>query len=103
MKLTLNIDDELLTRVMETTGAKTKTEAIHAALGEVDRRNQLIALLSEDLGMTSDDWKNAFDEKSWADQAVTQVAETPAATGARAIRAKPKTFVRHGRKPGSRR
>ena len=103
MKLTLNIDDELLTRVMETTGAKTKTEAIHAALGEVDRRNKLIALLSEDLGMTSDDWKNAFDEKSWVDQGLTRVAETPPPAIVPAVRAESKTSVRHGRKPGSRR
>lgn len=78
MKLTLNIDDDLLTRVMETTGAKTKTEAIHAALAEVDRRNKLIALLSEGLGDI--DWKNAFDENSWADHGETSLAaETPAA------------------------
>ncbi len=103
MKLTLNIDDALLARVMETTGAKTKTGAIHAALGEVDRRNKLITLLSEDLGMNSDDWKNAFDEKSWADQETARVAETPAAPGAPAAFAAPKIPVRYGRKPRSRR
>jgi Arc/MetJ family transcription regulator len=76
MKLTLNIDDALLTRVMETTGAKTKTDAIHAALAEVDRRNKLVALLAEGVGPI--DWDNAIDEKSWADHGRTSnVAETP--------------------------
>jgi Bacterial antitoxin of type II TA system, VapB len=46
MKLTLNIDDELLDRVRETTGAKTKTEAIHIALNEMDRRHKLISMLA---------------------------------------------------------
>ena len=97
MKLTLNIDDELLTRVMETTGAKTKTDAIHAALAEVDRRNKLIALLSEDIGPI--DWKNAIDENSWADHEETaKIAETPSATST--TKRKP---VRYASKPRSRR
>jgi Arc/MetJ family transcription regulator len=75
MKLTLNIDDDLLSRVMETTGAKTKTEAIHAALAEIDRRHKLIALLGEDIGIN---WETDIDESSWAEQTV-RVAETPAA------------------------
>ena len=96
MKFTLNINDELLTRVMETTGAKTKTDAIHAALAEVDRRNKLIALLSEDIGPI--DWKNAIDENSWADHEETaKVAETPTATPAK------RTPVRYDRKPRTRR
>ena len=99
MKLTLNIDDELLSRVMESTGARTKTDAIHAALAEVDRRHKLIALLSDDFGMTPADWKNAIDEKSWSDKETARVAENPPA---RAIKIK-KTPARHGRKPGPRR
>jgi hypothetical protein len=96
MKLTLNIDDELLTRVMETTGAKTKTDAIHAALAEVDRRNKLIALLAEGIGPI--DWENAIDEKSWADQEESaKAAETP--SGASPKRAP----TRYDRKPRSRR
>lgn len=65
MKLTLNIDDALLTRVMETTGAKTKTEAIHAALAEIDRRNKLAELLSEEIELTPSEWENAIDVSSW--------------------------------------
>ena len=98
MKFTLNIDDELLSRVMETTGAKTKTEAIHAALAEVDRRNKLIALLSEGVGKI--DWDNAIDATSWADQERSaRVAETPAA----APLTKKRTPVRYEPKPRSRR
>ncbi len=103
MKLTLNIDDDLLSRVVAMTGAKTKTEAIHAALAEIDRRNKLIALLSEGVG--SVDWKNAYDEKSWADQDTAQVAEEPVKPGeaGAAKSLKPPTPVRYGRKPRSRR
>ena len=80
MKFTLNIDDALLGRVMESTGAKTKTEAIHTALAEIDRRNKLIALLSEEITMTPKEWKNAIDESAWdADETATaRVAEEPA-------------------------
>ncbi len=96
MKLTLNIDDELLTRVMETTGAKTKTDAIHAALAEVDRRNKLIALLSESIGPI--DWKNAIDENSWADQEEpAKAAETPPTASPK------RSPTRYDRKPRTRR
>ena len=79
MKFTLNIDDALLARVMESTGAKTKTEAIHMALAEIDRRNKLITLLSEEITMTPTEWKNAIDESAWdADETATaRVAEEP--------------------------
>ena len=76
MKLTLNIDDDLLSRVMETTGAKTKTEAIHAALAEVDRRHKLITLLSEDIGIN---WDTDIDTKAWDrdDETTARIAEIP--------------------------
>ncbi len=98
MKLTLNIDDELLTRVMDTTGAKTKTEAIHAALAEVDRRNKLIALLSENIGI---DFDKDIDAASWAEPAEEslKVAETPASSSHSLKR----TPVSYARKPRSRR
>ena len=79
MKLTLNIDDGLLERVMAATGAKTKTEAIHMALGEIDRRSKLVSLLAEDIGLSPEEWKNAFDENSIPDDEhlSSRVAETP--------------------------
>jgi Arc/MetJ family transcription regulator len=82
MKLTLNIDDDLLERVREMTGAKTKTEAIHYALGEIDRRNRLRTLLSEDIGLTPAEWRNAYEEPA-AEEETLRVAEEPAATARR--------------------
>ena len=100
MKFTLNIDDNLLARVMETTGAKTKTEAIHAALAEVDRRNKLIALLSEGIGPI--DWDNAIDANSWSDHGDTlKVAESPGAPSVAA--SKTRKSVRYEPKPRTRR
>jgi Arc/MetJ family transcription regulator len=79
MKLTLNIDDELLDRVREMTGAKTKTDAIHLALHEMDRRHKLIAMLAkDDFGMTSADWKSAWaDPGPGAEDFAAKVAEAP--------------------------
>ena len=87
MKLTLNIDDDLLSRVMETTGAKTKTEAIHAALAEIDRRHKLIALLSEDIHYN---WETDIDPTAWDrdDEATAKLVKT--------------SSVRRDRKPRSR-
>jgi hypothetical protein len=86
MKMTLNIDDGLLERVMAVTGAKTKTEAIDLALKEMDRRAQLVEVLGRDNGMTSEDWKNAFDPEY--DVETARAAEEPST---------------YGRKPRSRR
>jgi len=79
MKMTLNIDDGLLERVMAATGAKTKTEAIDLALKEMDRRAQLIEVLGGDHGMTSEDWKNAFYPDY--DVEATRAAEEPPTYG----------------------
>ncbi len=76
MKLTLNIDDALLERVREATGATTKTEAIHYALREIDRRYRLRELLAEDIGLTGAEWRNAFDD-STLEEETARVAETP--------------------------
>ncbi len=77
MKMTLNIDDGLLERVMGVTGARTKTEAIGIALREMDRRAQLIDVLSRDHGLTSAQWRDAFEPDY--DLESLRVAETPAA------------------------
>lgn len=81
MKITLNIDDALLARVMASTGATTKTDAIHLALSEMDRRAKLTALLAnDDFGMSAEDWRNAFDENSLVDDDGShsaRVAEQP--------------------------
>lgn len=98
MKLTLNIDDELLDRVREMTGAKTKTDAIHIALNEMDRRHKLIAMLAkDDFGMTSADWKSAWADPGLdAEDFIAKVAETP---GKAESSHPPEKPVRYERKP----
>lgn len=61
MKMTLHIDDDLLVRVMEATGAASKTAAIDLALREMDRKARLMKLTSEGLGMEPDALKDAVD------------------------------------------
>ena len=102
MKLTLNIDDELLERVRETMGAKTKTEAIHLALKEMDRRNKLIELLAkDDFDMSPTDWKSAWkDPGPEAEDFVAKVAETPGKSAPVSTSRKP---AKYERKPRSRR
>ena len=47
MKMTMNIDEDVLTEVMEITGAKTKTAAVEMALTEMARRRKLGKALRE--------------------------------------------------------
>jgi Arc/MetJ family transcription regulator len=61
MKMTMYIDDDLLARVMEATGATSKTKAIDLALREMDRRAKLIKLSAEGLGLGPDELKDAID------------------------------------------
>jgi hypothetical protein len=67
MRLTLNIDGDLLDRVVKSTGSKTKTAAIHHALEEIDRRNRLHELLKEGLGLSPEELENMFDPASISD------------------------------------
>ena len=65
MKMTLHIDEALLKGVMETTGARTKTEAIHLALTEMNRRRRLSEILAkDDFGLDAKGWAGAFDPDS---------------------------------------
>ena len=86
MKMTLNIDDDLLNRVMEAMGASSKTAAIDLALREVARRATLVKIASEGLGLSSDALKEAIDPAYNLDD--LRRRETP---------------VTYGRKPSSRR
>jgi Arc/MetJ family transcription regulator len=47
MKITMNIDDALLERVMKLSGARTKTAAVDYALREVERHEIRMKLLRE--------------------------------------------------------
>jgi len=64
MKLTINIDDALLDRVVAITGASTKTEAITTALREVDRKARLVEVLREGLGASTSELRGMFDDAS---------------------------------------
>ena len=75
MKMTLEIDEDLLTRVMATTGTRTKTAVVELALRELDRRGDLLRLLDDDLGMTPDKWRGAFDDAT--DLETMRAAEKP--------------------------
>jgi Arc/MetJ family transcription regulator len=61
VKMTLHIDDDLLARVMEATGAPTRTAAIDLALKEIDRRARLVKLAAEGLGVSGDTLREAVD------------------------------------------
>jgi hypothetical protein len=60
MKMTMNIDEDVLARVMKLTGAKTKTQAVEMALAEMARRHKMKELFSQGLGLTPDELRNAF-------------------------------------------
>lgn len=64
MKITVNMDDELLESVMTITGATTKTEAIHIALKDIVRRAKLLNILKEGSGLPPDELTNLFDPAS---------------------------------------
>ena len=58
--MTMHIDEEVLDRVMQITGAPTKREAVEIALGEMARRHKLKELFSQGLGLTPDELKAEF-------------------------------------------
>jgi Bacterial antitoxin of type II TA system, VapB len=64
MKITINMDDDLLESVMTITGATTKTEAIHIALKDIVRRAKLLNVLKEGMGLSPDELRNVFDPVS---------------------------------------
>jgi len=64
MKLTINLDKELLENAVRATGAKTKTEAITIALREVERQARLREVLREGLGASADELRAMFDSAS---------------------------------------
>lgn len=76
MKLTINLDGDLLDRVVALTGASTKTEAINIALREMDRRARLVEVLRDGFDSTPDELKGMFDPAS--DPLALRVAERPA-------------------------
>ena len=79
MKMTLHIDDGLLARVMEATGAASKTSAIDIAIREMDRKAKLVSLATEGLGLGPDELKDAVDPAYDLDE--MRKRETPVSYG----------------------
>lgn len=61
MKITLNVNDDLLNRVVKSSGSKTKTAAIDLALREMDRRARLTEVLTKGSGLQGEELANMFD------------------------------------------
>ena len=77
MKITLNVDDSLLDRVVKSTGSKTKTAAIDYPLREIDRRTRLTEVLRRSADLIEEDLEEIFDPAS--DPQTLRVAEGSAA------------------------
>ncbi len=61
MKMTMHIDEALLTSVIREYGCESKTEAVEMALREADRRAKLKRFSKEGLGFTPEELKNSVD------------------------------------------
>lgn len=61
MKMTMHIDEALLSRVIERFGFSSKTEAVEMALREMDRKARFKEVVSEGIGATPEELKNAVD------------------------------------------
>ena len=79
MKMTMHIDEALLKRVMDTYGLETKTDAVEFALKELDRKARLKKFITEGLGLSSKELKEAVYPGYEAERLVpgTRVAEEP--------------------------
>jgi Bacterial antitoxin of type II TA system, VapB len=61
MKMTMHIDEELLERVMRDYEFPSKTEAVEAALKELDRQMRIREFRKNGLGLTPEELANAVD------------------------------------------
>lgn len=61
MKMTMHIDEALLERVMREYDFPSKTEAVEAALKELDRQMRLREFRKHGLGLTPEELGNAID------------------------------------------
>lgn len=66
MKMTIHIDDGLLKRVMDAYDLETKTDAIHFALVELERRHAMKKTFAgKGLGLPLDEYADAIDPASY--------------------------------------
>ena len=77
MKMTMHIDEGILKRVMKWTGAVSKTEAVHLALKEMDRKARLAEFGKTGLGLTKAELMAAVDPSY--DLMARRVMESPVA------------------------
>ena len=84
MKMTMHIDEALLARVMEAHGFATKTDAVEAALKEMDRKVRLKAFFKSGLGFSPEELKASVDPDY--DLAALRAAELPPRYGRRRAR-----------------
>lgn len=61
MKMTMHIDEALLERVMREYEFASKTEAVEAALKEMDRQMRIREFRAHGLGLTPEELGNAVD------------------------------------------
>jgi Arc/MetJ family transcription regulator len=80
MKMTMFIDEELLARVMELTGVKTKTEAVELALRETERKGKLSRFITNET-LAADEWRGAVDPAY--DVMALRAAEKPKGYGSK--------------------
>lgn len=60
MKMTMHIDDALLERVIASHGFASKTEAVEAALREMDRQARMKEFRAHGLGLTPEELADAL-------------------------------------------
>ncbi len=61
MKMTMHIDDSLLSEVMKITGAESKTAAVDLALRKIARKHKFREAWKKGLGLTPEELANAYD------------------------------------------
>lgn len=76
MKMTMHIDEGVLSEVMEEYGFETKTDAVNFALKELNRRKKLRAFMKDGMGFSEDELKASVYPNY--DLETLRVAETPA-------------------------
>lgn len=65
MKMTMNIDESVLSEVMDITGIKSKTGAVEVALKEMARKSKLKKILRAGMGMTAVEIKASYDFETY--------------------------------------
>ncbi len=82
MKMTMHIDEDLLSEVMLATGASSKTAAVNEALRKVASKFRQRERWKAGLGMTAEEIRQSFDAKmalGLGDNGNVLVSETPVA------------------------